>query len=331
VSDEIICWARLLMATMALSEAGSLLITVPDKRLVWAVFVVVACQSLARAQFTDPRTYDNSPVAINQLTLGYGFAHANASIDSSLVISGAKLDLNVGVLDYTRSVNFLRRYAWIEASLPIAGLAGAVTGTTLQGSVTGAGDSTYVFGALLKGAPALSLQEFSTYDPTTTFGVSVTVTAPTGSYDANRVLNLGSDRWSFKPEIAVSHPFGPNHNWEVDGYANAYFFTNNTSYHGREILRQEPITGFEGHLSYSFTSNVWASVDARYALRGDTLVDGGDQQNSQQDVTVGSEVNVSLSPRHSLVFLFAKSVVYRNAPASTTSGIKYTFTWGKGY
>jgi hypothetical protein len=188
-----------------------------------------------------------------------------------------------------------------------------------------------VLGAVLKGAPALSPQEFPKYDPTTTFGVSVSITAPTGSYNADRVLNLGSDRWSFKPEIAVSHPFGPDHNWVFDGYANAYFFTDNTSYHGREILRQQPIAGIEGHLSYSFTSNIWASVDARYAFRGDTLVDGGDEHDSQQEFIVGSEVNVSLSPRHSLVFLFAKAVVYRNAPASTAFGIQYIYTWGKGW
>jgi hypothetical protein len=302
-----------------------------DRVLVSAVLIVVACPCLLQAQFTDPRTYSNSPVGLNQLTLGYGFAHANASIDASLVIQGAKLNLNVGILDYERNVSFFHRFAWVEASVPIAGLNGAVTGTAIQGSVTGTGDSTYVFGTLLKGGPALGVQEFSTYVPTTTLGMSVTITAPTGLYDANKILNLGSDRWSFKPEIAVSHPFGPNHNWEVDGYANAYFFTDNTTYHGRQILRQDPLTGLEGHLSYSFTDNVWASVDARYAFRGDTLVDGVDQNSSQQIATVGSEVSLSLTPRHSLLLLFAKAVLYRNAPASTAFTIKYIYTWGKGY
>ena len=306
------------------------MIIVPDKRLVIAVFAVVACPSPARTQFTDPRTYENSPVAMNQVTLGYGFAHANASIDSSLVLPGAKLDLNAGLVDYTRTLSFFRRYAWVEASLPIAGLAGAVAGTTLKGSVTGTGDSTYTFGALLKGGPALSLQKFSTYEPTTTIGVSVAVTAPTGSYDKNKVLNLGSDRWSFKPELALSHPFGPRQNWAIDGYANVYFFTANTSYHGREILRQQPLTGVEAHLSYSFTSNIWASVDARYAFRGDTVVDGGDQHDSQRNLPVGSELNVSLSPENSFLFLFARALLYKNAPASTTFQIKYIYTWGKG-
>src|SRR5215475_12986827 len=124
--------------------------------------------ALLWAQFTDPHTYDNSPVGVNQFTIGYAYAHANASIDSSLIIAGAKLNLNAGILDYTRAVSFFHRFAWVEASVPVAGLTGAVTGTAIQGSVTGAGDATLVFGALLKGGPALSAQDFPTYEPTTT-------------------------------------------------------------------------------------------------------------------------------------------------------------------
>src|SRR5262249_5390863 len=120
-------------------------------------------------------------------------------------------------------------------------------------------------------------------------------------------------RWSVKPEIAVSHPFGPNHNWEVDGYANASFFSDNTTYHGREILRQEPIPGLEGHLSYSFTSNIWASVDTRYSFRGNTIIDGTDQDNSQRNLALGSEVSVSLNPQHPFLCKSKKGWLPRTA------------------
>jgi hypothetical protein len=301
-----------------------------DKLLVCAALGVAGCPGLLRAQFTDPHTYDNSPVGINQFTIGYGYVHANASLDPSIIIAGAKLNVNTGILDYTRGVSFFHRYAWVEASVPLAGLSGEVTGTAIQGSVTGAGDATFIFGTLLKGGPALSVQDFPNYEPTTTLGASVTVTAPTGLYHADRILNLGSNRWSFKPEIAVSHPFGPNRNWEVDGYTNASFFSDNTTYHGREILRQEPIPGFEGHLSYSFTSDIWASVDTRYSFRGNTLVDGIDQDNSQRNLAVGSEVSISLSPQHALLLLFAKGVWHRNGPAYVDVAVKYLYSWGRG-
>ena len=205
--------------------------------------LLLACLALAMfhapetcAQFTDPRNYDNTPVGINQLELNYAYVHANASIDTSLIVSGANLDLNQGTIDYTRYFGFLRRLMWLEAAVPVAGLGGSVSGTTIQGSTTGAGDSSYQVAMLFKGGPALTVAEFQNYRPTTTLGGSFTITAPTGLYNSNKILNLGSDRWSFKPEIAFTHPFGAEQHWEFNAYANVTFYTDNTSYHGKQIL-----------------------------------------------------------------------------------------------
>jgi hypothetical protein len=248
------------------------------------------------AQFTDARTYDNTPVGVNQFEVDYGYARSNTSIDASLIIAGAQLNLNHGLVEYTRYFSFFHRVAWFEAGIPLASLNGSINGTRLERSRAGAGDSSYEVAMLLKGGPALSVTQFADYKPATTVGASLTVTAPTGLYDAEKLLNLGTDRWSFKPELAVSHPFGPDGKWEVSAYANSYFFTDNTSYHGKEVLRQEALPGFEGHLSYSFTNNFWASVDTAYSFRGDSVVDGVDQRNGQQNFILGCEANLTLTP-----------------------------------
>jgi hypothetical protein len=283
------------------------------------------------AQFTDPRTYDNTPAGVNQLELIYAYAHANASIDTSLIVAGAEADLHQGTIEFTRYFSFFRRLTWIEAAVPIAGLDGSVTGTDIRVSDTGSGDSSYQFAMLLKGGPALSVAKFASYKPTTTIAASLTITAPTGSYHADKILNLGSNRWSFKPEFAVSHPFGPKQKWEFDAYANIYFYTDNNAFHGTDTLRQQALPGFEGHLSYSFTSSVWASLDTRYSFGGDIFVSGVNQNNAQQNFILGSEVNVSLNSQNSLVFEFAKAVMHQNGPSATGFAVKYLFSWGKGY
>src|SRR6516225_2932078 len=56
----------------------------------------------AGAQFTDSRTYQNTAVGTNQLELSYTYVHADASIDTSIPIAGAHLNLNGGTVDYTR-------------------------------------------------------------------------------------------------------------------------------------------------------------------------------------------------------------------------------------
>jgi hypothetical protein len=299
------------------------------KRLifVWFVLVILRTPDQAHAQFTDPHTYDNTPAGTNQIELAYAYARANASIDTSLIVTGARFNLNQGTITYTRYFGFLHHLAWVEAGVPLAGLNGSISGTNIQGSTTGAGDSSYLLGALLKGGPALSAAEFANHKPVTTVGMSLTITAPTGQYDPTNILNLGSDRWSFKPEIAVAHPFGPEQKWKVEAYANSWFFTDNTSYHGREILRQHALPGLEGHFSYSFIDSLWASLDARYSFRGVTYVNDVNQSNAQQNFSLGSEVNVSLNPRSSLVFVFDKALVHRNGPALSGFTVKYNYSW----
>jgi hypothetical protein len=299
--------------------------------LTWCALSILHGPAQARAQFTDAHTYDNSPVGLNVLEFSYAFVHGDASIDTSLVVSGANLNLNQGTLDYTRYFGLFHRLGWVEAGVPVAHLSGSITGTNIRGSNGGAGDSSYAVGMLLKGGPALSVAQFDSYQPTTIVGVSLTVSAPTGHYSPDKILNLGSDRWSFKPELALSHPFGRDQKWQLDAYANAYLFTDNVSYHGHEILRQEPLPGLEGHISYSFNERVWASFDTRYSFRGTTFVDGVDQNNAQHNLAVGSEMNVSIDSRHSVLVEFAKTVVHENSPAVVGLSVKYDYTWGKGY
>ena len=296
--------------------------------LVWAI---LGLNQRVCAQFTEAHNYDNTPVGLNQIELAYTYTRANASLDTSLVVQGARVNLNQGSISYSRYFGFVHRLAWVEATLPLAGLDGSVSGTVVQSSLAGVGDSSYTFAMLLKGGPALTVEQFEDYKPATSVGVSLGVTAPTGLYNTNKILNLGSGRWSFKPELSFSHPFGPEQKWQLDAYANAFFFTDNTSYHGVEILRQKPLPGVEGHISYSLTNSVWASLDTRYSFRGSTLVNGDDQNNSQQNFILGSEVNLSLSPRNSVVFEFEKALVHKNGPALTGFAVKYDFTWGKGY
>jgi len=279
------------------------------------------------AQFTDPRTYTVSPVGVNQLETDFGYARADASIDNSLVIGGAHLKLQQATVSYSHNFSLLGDLAWVKASAPLARLSGYVAGTRISGSTSGAGDASLELATLIKGGQALSAAEFSKYESATTCGMGVTVTAPTGEYNSNKLLNLGAHRWSIKPEVGISQPFGAERTWVIDGYVNTYFFSDNTSYRGTEVLRQEPLPGLEAHISHDFTPRFWASVDARYAFRGDTLVDGVDQNSAQRSLTLGSEASWSPRSRHTFELVVAKAVVHKNAPAATGVAMRYVYNW----
>lgn len=302
-----------------------------DKRPVILCFALAILGTHARAQFTDPRTYENFPVGINQLELAYAYVRSDASIDTSIIVSGAKFNLNQGLIDYTRSFPFFHRLAWAEASVPIANLNGAIAGTSISGSTKGTGDSAYTVAILLKGGPALTPEQFAKFEPTTSIGLSLSTTAPTGLYDPTKVLNLGSDRWSFKPEFAISKPLGPEQKCVLDAYANSYFYTSNNSYRGAQILRQRALVGIEGHLSYTFNNTIWAALDTRYSFDGGTTISGVNQNNPQQNFILGTQLIVSPNSRNSFVFQFADAVVHVNGANLRGFAVRYDYTWGNGY
>jgi hypothetical protein len=292
-----------------------------------AALTVLSYPRALYAQFTDARTYVQGPVGLSNVELDYQHARANASIDTSLVVGSANLNLNKAILSYTHNFSMLGRLAWATANFPFGSLGGSIDESGTSGSASGMGDSSVELAVLLKGGQALSAAELATYERTTIVGMSLTVSAPTGEYNANKVLNLGSDRWSFKPELGLSYPFGPEQEWEVDGYINAYFFTDNTAYQGVKILHQEPLPGIEAHVSYSVTPSFWTSLDSRYAFRGETVVDGAKQNNPQQNLIVGTEANWSPNAHSSLSVVFAKAVIHTNAPAYTGVSVAYVYSW----
>jgi Protein involved in meta-pathway of phenol degradation len=55
--------------------------------------------------------------------------------------------------------------------------------------------------------------EFKNYHQDFIFGMSLRVTAPLSQYDGDKLVNIGTNRWSFKPEIGFSKAFGP---WTVE-------------------------------------------------------------------------------------------------------------------
>src|SRR5215472_11088135 len=100
------------------------------KRRLYVGFALVVTLGPHRvfAQFTDPRTYTNTPTGTNQVELQYAYARSNTSIDSSLIVGGAKFQLNQGAVTYTRYFGVLNHLTWVEPSVPIAGLSGSISG-----------------------------------------------------------------------------------------------------------------------------------------------------------------------------------------------------------
>ena len=114
-------------------------------------------------------------------------------------------------------------------------------------------------------------QQFRTRTPQTTLGASLTVLCPFGEYLPSKLINIGTNRWAFKPELGLSHPSGK---WTFELYAGVWFFTDNTDFFGGHARTQNPLATYPAHDIYNVNSRACAAFDFTYYSGWQTTLDG---------------------------------------------------------
>jgi len=158
------------------------------------------------AQDVAPRAYIITPVHSNAVTLTYAFFNGDLLLDGALPIEDATAKASVSVFSCAHSFRLLGRSASFAGSLPygIGNFRGTVAGAETKAYRSGTLDSSYRVSINLKGGPAMDLQEFRKWQQKTLVGISFKVVAPTGQYDPTKLINYGTNRWAFKPEVGLS-------------------------------------------------------------------------------------------------------------------------------
>jgi hypothetical protein len=152
------------------------------------------------------------------------------------------------------------------------------------------------------------------------------VTAPLGQYDSTKLLNVGTNRWSFKPEIGLSKAWGPV---ILELIPAITFFTKNDDSFGGKTLEQDPIYSVQGHLLYEFFPALWAALDATYYAGGRTTIDG-EKGPQPGNVRVGATVALSMS-RHQSIKLYGSTGIYSRTDNDFWAvGIAWQYRWGGG-
>ena len=237
------------------------------------VMALMAAGAGAYGQDLEPRAYANTPTGLNFLIAGYGYATGGVATDPALPLQNAHLHVHSAVLAYARSLDVWGRSGKVDVVLPYAWLSGSadVAGQPQEREVSGFGDPRLRFSVNFYGAPALSLQEFAGYKQDLIVGASLQVSAPLGQYNAKKLVNIGTNRWSIKPELGLSKAFG---SLTLELAAGLAIYTNNHDFFGGKTRAQNPIYSLQGHVLYTFGSGIWVALDSTYYTGGRTTVDG---------------------------------------------------------
>lgn len=294
-----------------------------------AACVLVAGGSAARAQEMEPRSYSNAPVGLNFLIAGYAYTSGGIAFDTSLPLTNPDLKTSSTVLAYGRVLDLWGNSAKLNVILPFTDLNGTAdfAGRQLDRDVSGFADPLIKLSVNFYGAPALSLKEFAGYQQELIIGASLRVTAPLGQYDATRVVNIGTNRWSFKPEVGLSRALGP---WTLEATAAATVFTDNKDFFGGNTRSQDPLYSFEGHMIYNFNSGVWGSLDATYFTGGRTTLNGTRGNDLQQNWRLGGTLAIPVDIHNSIKLYASSGVSARTGNNFDLVGIAWQYRWGGG-
>jgi hypothetical protein len=299
-------------------------------RLAYLTIVAAAAPySVLHAQSMEPLSYTNSPIGLNFLIGGYGYQTGNVLVDPSLPLKNVKATVDNAFLAYSRVLDFWGQsgslalivpYAWLSAS-------GDVFEQHQTVDRTGFSDITLRLSVNLFGAPALSLKEYSNYHQDTIVGVTLQVTTPTGQYIDSKLVNIGTNRWSIKPEVGISKAVAP---WTFEVATGVTVFTDNTEFFGDNTRHQNALFSAQGHVIYNFNRKMWAALDGTYYTGGRTSLNGNANNDLQTNSRWGGTFAYSLARQSSIKLYFSSGLADRSGADFRIYGIAGQYRWGAG-
>ena len=291
------------------------------------LLLAMLCSIGAGAQELEPRAYSASPIGTNFLVVGIGRSSGDVVFDPTVPITDVHADINAATLGAGRTFNLAGHLLLATVALPYVW--GEITGKVFEQAAStirsGLGDARMKVSVNLRGTPALTPAEFAKAPRLTNVGMSLTVLAPAGQYYPGKLINIGTNRWAFKPEVGLSHPIG---HWFLDAAGGVWLFTaNDRFYQGDSTRTQDPLFVFQAHASYNVTRRAWAAVDGTWYGGAAVRVDGGPPTSRQNNARLGATLSVPVGASQSIKLGFSTGASTRTGSDFTTVAIAWQYLW----
>ena len=276
------------------------------------------------AQSLEPRLYSNIPTDLNFLLVGY--TYSNGALPSNSALKDPELNIHSSFLAYARGLDIAGHSSKIDVIVPSACLDGTAlyNEDPISRNVCGLGDIKARVAFNIIGAPALSLKNFSSYKQDTIVGVNLQVTMPTGQYDDNKLVNIGTNRWALKTGFGISKKIA---SFLLELSADAeYFTTDNKFLLGKK--EQEIIYSTQVHIIYTMPKGVWIALDSNYYFGGENTISGVKQDDALNNSRTGLTLAFPLSKEYSLKLYGSRGILTRAGTNFDTLGIALQYRFG---
>jgi hypothetical protein len=209
---------------------------------------------------------------------------ADVLFDPVLQLEDVKLEMDSFALNYIRSFKLAGRSARIDVggAYQKGRWEGLLEGAPASTKRSGWADPVVRFAVTLKGAPPLRGKEFVEYRgrtrKETIVGTAVAVHVPLGDYTKNKLINLGTNRFTIRPQLGVVHTRGK---WSFEITGSIWFFTDNNDFWQDARLEQDPLAALQGHVVYEFRPGLSVAAGYAYGVGAEMSIDGTEKSSRQ--------------------------------------------------
>ena len=302
------------------------------KKIVKSISILLLCVVFSGikvcAQDLDPRAYARVPINGTLFISGFAYSQGGVLTDPTLPLEDLNAKVEVTSLGVGRTFGLFGKTAQAMAILPYGWIqANALINGEYQSTTrAGLADMRFRLSVLLLGGKAATLGEFSKNRSRTVIGTSLYLIAPTGQYFSDKLVNIGAERWSVKPEVAFSQLLGQR--WMLDLYSGVWFFTTNHSFYpGNSVRTQDPLVAFQAHLCYNFNPRMWVAFNSTYYAGGQSSRNGTYKDDRQSNTRFGATMAIPVGKRNSLKFAYSKGVVIRMGANFSTFTVGWSTIW----
>jgi hypothetical protein len=300
---------------------------VSSRSLAAAVIGLLLIPVTGLAQELEPGAYWPLARGLNVATVVNAINWGDVTFEPAAPIDEARATINTLAFSYTRAFSLAGRSSNATVIAPVVGghVEGLYLGQPAETDRFGLGDPRLRLGVNLYGAPAMTPKEYaSSYRQRMLVGVSLTAVPPLGQYDPSKLINLGTNRWSFKPEIGLSRTRGQ---WVFEGMAGVWIFTDNTNFAGGNTRSQDPVALIQGHLTYRFNRGTWLAADANFYRGGQTTIGGRQNLDLQKNSRIGATFSRALN-RSQAIRVSVSRGTYTTIGADFNSiAFGYNYAW----
>ncbi len=242
-----------------------------------AWFAILCLAFPCWAQDLQPRRWGHLPINTNFAGAAYAYTSADVAFDPVLLLEDVTLELQTFPLKYIRTFELAGKSARIDLvqAYQEAKWKGLLDGDPARATRSGWSDTFLRFAVNIVGAPPLSGAEYAEYraatECETIVGLALEVQLPTGQYFNDKLLNLGTNRFTFRPQLGAVHRRGK---WSTELHASSWIFTDNDEFFNGNDLEQDPLYTIQGFVDYTFKPGLWAGGGIAYGLGGESTING---------------------------------------------------------